>query len=102
MKRWLALAAGGFGLAAYIRRRRRRADWIQAGTVEAEPAEELRAKLARTREEEQARPDEPVAATGPAAVEEPVASEPEAPADAVGERRESVHERARAAMDELG
>src|SRR6478672_5534979 len=43
MKRWFAAAVGLFGLVAYVRRRRRPAE------LEAEPADELRAKLAETR-----------------------------------------------------
>ena len=81
MKRWLAVVAGGFGLAAYIRRRRRKA------RAEIEPAEELREKLAESRESV-----EPDAAP---------AAEPEAAPDELDERRRDVHDRARQALDEL-
>jgi hypothetical protein len=95
VKRWLAVVAGGFGLAAYLRRRRRR-----SAAAEVEPADELRAKLAESRQEQ-----EPV--TG--AVETPAsqlgheeAPRPEEePHDDLGERRRDVHERARQALDEL-
>ena len=84
MKRWIAAAAGLFGLVAFVRSRRRMA------VSEVEPADELRAKLAASRA-----PDEPEIAPEPAA---DAASEP----DAVGERRQDVHDRARATLDELG
>lgn len=74
MKRFLALLAGGVGIRALLRRRRRPAS-IQA------PAEELRARLAESREAEAA-PDE---------------TTPD-----VATRRADVHERARRALDELG
>ena len=88
MKRWLAVVAGGFGLAAYIRRRRRR-----AAQVEVEPADELRAKLAQSRVDEPPESAEPDAAP---------AAEPEAAPDELDERRRDVHERARQSIDELG
>ena len=81
MKRWIAVVAGGFGLVAYLRRRRR------SEPTQAEPADELRAKLAASRAES----DEPAGET----------TEPAA-ADEVGDRRRDVHERARQAVDELG
>lgn len=73
MKRLLAVLVGGFGLRLLLRRRAR----VTAGP---EPADELRAKLAETRAE-----DEPH------------------PADngSVDSRRADVHERARKAIDEL-
>ena len=80
MKRWLAVLAGGFGVVAYIRGRRR---WQP---VPVPPADELRAKLAESRA---------------AAEPEPEAA-PEPAPDRVGERRQDVHDRARAAIDELG
>ena len=102
MKRWLAVIAGGFGLVAYVRRRRRRSEPVQAEPVQAEPADELRAKLAHSREEEP-REEQPASVTdpAPAEVEPELRPESEAP-DALGDRRQDVHERARAAMDELG
>ena len=86
MKRLIAAAVGLFGLVAYVRRRRRRLP------PEVEPADELRARLAEKK-------DEPPAATQPEPAPEP---EPEAALDTLGERREDVHDRARAAIDELG
>ena len=90
MKRWIAAAVGLFGLVAYVRRRR------QPAPPAVEPADELRAKLAQSKDEAR---EEPKAAPESEAPAEPA----EAPApDAVGDRREDVHDRARAAMDELG
>ena len=82
MKRWIAAAAGLFGLLAYLRSRRRSA------APEIEPADELRARLAASR-----------VADEPEVVPEPPV---EAAPDSVGERRQDVHDRARAALDELG
>ena len=82
MKRWLAAAAGLFGLVAYLRSRRRPA------APEIEPADELRVRLAASRAA-----DEPGVAPEPAV---------EAAPDVVGDRRQDVHDRARAALDELG
>jgi hypothetical protein len=86
VKRAIAAAVGLFGLVAYVRRRRRSAP------VEVEPADELRAKLAESR-------------TSPAAATETdpaSADEAEVAPDALGERRQDVHDRARSALDELG
>ena len=74
MKRLLALVAGGLGLRAILRRRSRPAP------LGPSPAEELRAKLAETKE-----PDP-----------EPVVVE------TVDARRADVHARARQAMQDLG
>jgi len=73
VKRLLALIAGGLGLRVLLRRR------LRAAAVP-EPADELRAKLAETRTD-----DEP----------EPSAN------GSVDSRRADVHERARRAIDEL-
>jgi hypothetical protein len=81
--KWLAGAAGG--LAAYRAATRHRE---QPAPVVADPAEELRAKLAQVREAEEP-PQEPE--TQP---------EAEAPMDADARRR-AVHENARAALDEM-
>jgi hypothetical protein len=89
---WLAGAAGG--VAAYRAATRHRE---QPAPVVADPAEELRAKLAQVREtEETEEPEEP---------EEPpqepeMQPESEAPMDADARRR-AVHENARAALDEM-
>jgi hypothetical protein len=77
VKRLLAVFAGGIGLGAWFRRRRRR-----AAVPEASQAEELRSKLAETRTAE--------------------ATEPEPPEDDLKSRRSEVHERARRSLDELG
>lgn len=79
LKRLLALLAGGLGIRALLLRRRRPAP-IQA------PAEELRARLAESREAEA----EPEPARAPDGTPD------------VATRRADVHERARQALDELG
>ena len=76
MKRLLGWIAGGLGAATAYRALRRRPE-----PAAVDPAEELRAKLAETREVEA----------------EP---EPAAPLDPDARRRE-VHEQGRAAIDEL-
>jgi hypothetical protein len=79
VKGLLALVLGGFGLGAWLARRRRKG-------AEASPADELRARLAETRVAEPETPsDEP----------EPAPTDPEA-------RRRKLHERTRANIDELG
>jgi hypothetical protein len=77
VKRLFALIAGGLGLRVLLRRRARPA--VVSEAVVAEPADELRAKLAETRAD-----DAPPSANG-----------------SVDSRREDVHERARRAIDEL-
>ena len=87
MRRLIALLVGGFGLGAYLRRRRGH------GALPAySPAAELRAKLDESRSPE---PEAPA----------PV---PEAEADAaptlesdLDARRREVHDRARGAIDDL-
>jgi hypothetical protein len=74
MKRLLALVAGGLGLRAILKRRSRPAP------LGPSPAEELRAKLAVTKEPE------------PQPMPEPT----------VDDRRADVHARARQAMQDLG
>jgi hypothetical protein len=80
----VVFVAGGLGIGVFWRRLRRHASEDEAG---ADPAAELRAKLAETKavDEPEQQPDAP-------AVEAP---DPLA-------RRQAVHDRARAAMDELG
>jgi hypothetical protein len=79
---WVAGAAGG--LAAYKAATRRTVE-PQPAVAEADPAEELRAKLAAAR-----------------AVEpEPEVAEPEPELQGTDARRRSVHEQARAALDEM-
>ena len=75
VKRLLAALAGILGI-AWLRRRTQEAPH----PVEPDPAEELRAKLAASRDPE---------------------PEPEAPPADVAARRQDVHDRARAAIDEL-
>jgi hypothetical protein len=86
VKRLIAAAVGLFGLVAYLRRRR------QPAAPEVEPADELRARLAQKKDEPPADP-EPEPAPDP---------EQGAPPDTLAVRREDVHDRARAAIDELG
>jgi hypothetical protein len=79
------------GLAAWWQRRRQRSDvdYSPPADLGPDPAEELRAKLAKNRTADDDEPDE-------------VAPEPErSPLDPESRRRD-VHERARASMDELG
>lgn len=99
MKRLIALAVGLFGLRAYFRRRRR----------SAEPADELRAKLAEQRTPEAEAPPapapeaaEPEVESGPPQVgaDEPDPAD-EAPASDVDSRRAEVHARARRKIDDL-
>lgn len=75
MKRLLALLAGGLGLRMLLRRKLRPAPV-------SEPVDELRAKLAETRSEDETPSPN---GTGPD----------------VDDRRADVHERARRAIDEL-
>jgi hypothetical protein len=82
VKRLLAFFAGGFGLGALFGRRTRPKPAPQPAT----PADELRQKLADVR------------ATEP----EPEVEAAPVEALSVEERRASVHERARSAIDELG
>jgi hypothetical protein len=84
MKRFLAVAAGGLGVGALLRRRRRR-----AAEPASDPAEELRAKLAESRSIVDERE---VDEAGETPIDQ--AADPAA-------RRAEVHERARQALDEL-
>jgi hypothetical protein len=85
MRRLLTWLAVSLGIAALVRRLRRRdrAKQEPAGTTAADPADELRRKLAETRSEE-----EPGAA-------------PEEPEASVEQRRASVHEEGRSTIDEM-
>jgi hypothetical protein len=99
MKRLFALVAGGLGLRALLRRRLRPA-------LSPSPAEDLRAKLARTK----AQAAEPEAQSTPAPEPEPEPDpapepEPEQPdpePETVDSRRADVHAKARQAIDDLG
>ena len=81
---WVAGAAGG--LAAYRAATRRTLE-PQPAVAEVDPAEELRAKLAAARAVE----PEP----------EPEVAEPEPELQDTDARRRSVHDQARAALDEM-
>ncbi|HEY3183605.1 MAG TPA: hypothetical protein VGJ77_12260 [Gaiellaceae bacterium] len=85
MKRFLAVAAGGLGLGALLRRRRKAADG------EPDPAEELRTKLAESRTIVD---DRDVDEAGQTTVDQAPDPDPDA-------RRKDVHARAREALDEL-
>ena len=88
MKRLLAVFLGGLGAGAFWRRKRRDAP-LELGH---DPAAELRARLA----ESKAAADEE-----PPDDEQPIAAAERSPLDPDSRRRD-VHERARAAADELG
>jgi hypothetical protein len=90
VKRLLAVLVGGFGLRALLRRRRRQAEL-------GSPAAQLRAKL----DESRSVVAEPEVAPPPAAPEPEPDPAPAAEQD-VDDRRASVHEQARRAIDELG
>jgi len=81
VRRLFAVFVAGFGLAAWLERRRGRRT---ASEPELSPADELRARLSETR----ARSEEPAA--------------PEAPDADPQARRRAVHERARRDLDDLG
>jgi hypothetical protein len=87
MKRFLAVAAGGLGLGAALRRRRRK-----AVDAEPDPAEELRTKLAESRTIVDERE---VDEAGQTTVDQ-------APDPDLDARRREVHARAREKLDELG
>jgi hypothetical protein len=78
VKRFVALLAGGLGLGALLRRRRRQP------ALSPSPASDLRARL-----------DE-------AKTTEPVSAVPAAPAEDEDARRADVHARARQAIEDLG
>ena len=89
MKRLLALLAGGLGLGALLRRRGRPA-------TSPSPAEDLRAKLAASRELEADREENEANETPVDTVEDVPVRDVD-----VAARRANVHERARRALDEL-
>ena len=81
MRRLIAWLACAVGLAWLLRRLRRK----PAASAD-DPAEELRRKLAETREPDEAEPEP-----------EP----PSAPEPGIDDRRRAVHERARSAIDDM-
>jgi hypothetical protein len=101
MKRLFALVAGGLGLRALLRRRLRPA-------LSPSPAEDLRAKLARTKaqaaEPETQSTPAPELATEPEPdpAPEPEPEQPEPEPETVDSRRADVHAKARQAIDDLG
>jgi hypothetical protein len=106
VKRVLALVAGAIGFGALLRRRRH-GPVLELGPS---PADDLRAKLAETRTAAADRPavDEP--ATAEAQADDAQLEEAQVDKAQVGEardpdpgvRRQTVHDRAREAIDELG
>jgi hypothetical protein len=89
----IALLLGGLGLGAYVTRRQRR------HAAEIEPADELKAALAQSRAAEAETANRTPGETQPQAAPDS-AEEQEAEPD-LAERRREVHDRARAAIDEL-
>jgi hypothetical protein len=82
VKRFLAIAAGGLGIGAFLRRRRRASKPVEPENNAF--AEELREKLAESRAAESAAPE---------------ATSLETDLEA---RRREVHERAKRSIEELG
>ncbi|MCW2964837.1 MAG: Procyclic acidic repetitive protein [Actinomycetia bacterium] len=100
MKRLLALVAGGLGLRALLRRRLRPA-------LSPSPAEDLRAKLARTKTQPAEPESQSMPAPEPEQEPEPEPEpeqepEPEPEPETVDSRRADVHAKARQAIDDLG
>ncbi|MBX5474155.1 MAG: hypothetical protein IRZ20_03995 [Thermoleophilia bacterium] len=94
---WLAGALGGLAVYRLLARRGRGAPRARSAAPLAGPtvdprAEELRAKLAGARRQ---------AAPEPEPASEPERAEGETPAETPEERRRRVHERGRAALDEM-
>lgn len=83
MRRRLTWLLVSLGIAALVRRLRRKAEPQPDSLETADPADELRRKLADSRSD----------------VED--AAPPEPPADTVDERRADVHQQGRAALDEM-
>ena len=91
---WLALG-GSLGLSALWRRR-------TSKRPQEDPAEELRAKLAESRATGATAVEEAPAVPVPDEAVEPIAESEEASPLDPEVRRRSVHDRARASMEELG
>jgi len=97
MRRLLTWLLVSLGIAALVRRLRRRGKETELAPPppEQDPADELRRKLAETRSEDDAAPSaEPPAQETPA--EKPAAEERD-----VEERRSDVHGQGRATLDEM-
>jgi hypothetical protein len=109
MRRLTAWVGGALGGVVAYRWWKRRPDADAEPTPEPtqeqpdERAEELRAKLAESRESDEAPAAEPVepAEAAPVEPEAVEPDEPDEPPEAVDERRQRVHEDARAALDEM-
>jgi hypothetical protein len=105
MKRLLALVAGGLGLRALLKR-------LSRPVLSPDPAEHLRAKLARTKSQEtptksQETPtkwqETPTKSQETQTTAQEPAPEPEpAQPQTVEDRRADVHSKARQAIDDLG
>jgi hypothetical protein len=96
---WIGGVAGGVAAYRFWRRQQQAAPEPDAEPVADEPddrAEELRAKLAESREADAAAP-EPVVEEPPAQAEPVAEDPPESPE----ERRQRVHDEGRAALDEM-
>ena len=98
MKRLLALVAGGLGLRALLKR-------LSRPVLSPDPAEHLRAKLARTKSQEtptKSQETQTKSQETQTTAQEP-APEPEpAQPQTVEDRRADVHSKARQAIDDLG
>ena len=107
MRRLTAWVGGALGGVVAYRWWRRRPEAVAEPALESqeeqdERAEELRAKLAESRESDEPSPAEPPEAGAPeAGPAEPSPAEPDESAEAVDERRQRVHEEGRAALDEM-
>jgi hypothetical protein len=86
VRRLIQIALVALGIRAFLRWRKRRQEEQEsappAPTQQADPADELRRKLAESREEEPS-------------------PEPESPAAAVADRRAEVHEQGRSTLDQM-
>jgi hypothetical protein len=95
MRALLLLMAGSLGIGDFWRRVR---DRVTGGGSTGDPAAELRAKLAETKETSAGGSEE---LAGTEESEEPDAEQP-VEADDPAVRRNAIHERARSSIDELG